>query len=65
MVILLITGPTGSGKEEFAKILKEKYNYKVLRIEKVSSIDCWNFETGGPQEECIGYLKNVCLMMIR
>jgi len=48
MVILLVTGPIGSEKGNFAEILKTKYGYNVYRLKSVDYKRMWDFENNRP-----------------
>ena len=52
MVILLITGPPGAGKEQLASFLKEKYGYHPLKVKHALVTNCWDFTNHKPIESC-------------
>ena len=51
MVILLVTGPFGGGKDRFVEILKEKYGYQILQVKKCNIENLWDYEKQGPAED--------------
>lgn len=48
MVIFLVTGPLCSGKDIFAQILKEKYDYKILKATKCTFENLWDLDKQEP-----------------
>ena len=48
MVILLVTGPLGSGTDEFVKVLETKYNYKSLKVTKCCIENFWDYDRQEP-----------------
>jgi len=62
MVILLITGPPGAGKEQLASFLHEKYGYHPLKIKSALVTNCWDFKENKPIESC-NYLLEILTIL--